>query len=266
MNWMFKEDDYVPQANRDAFVDKSILSFVKVLARIKRNGGQLEKSYIYRVNPMLKFISILVSVLLVSLSNSPSFVLLTMAMALTGFILLDRESRKRARAMCMLALLLSFVMLIPSMLAGNVRNSLMILLKLAVTVSMLYVFSYTTRWHEVTKTLKLFFIPDIFILIFDITIRYIFLLGEMALDMLQALKKRSIGINRERFATMSRLMGNLFIKSAEAGSEMYFAMECRGYTGEYIAGASRHIGKEDIVYGSIWIIVVIAYFLLNKKI
>ena len=60
------------------------------------------------------------------------------------------------------------------------------------------ILSHTSRWSEISKSLKLLFIPDIFIWIMDITIKYIVLLGEHSINLLYALKLRSIGIHSNK--------------------------------------------------------------------
>jgi energy-coupling factor transporter ATP-binding protein EcfA2 len=89
--------------------------------------------------------------------------------------------------------------------------------------------SHNTKWSEISKSLKLLFIPDIFIWIIDITIKYIVLLGEHSINLLYALKLRAIGITSNKYNSLTGIMGNLFIKSYKASEEMFYAMECRGF-------------------------------------
>jgi cobalt/nickel transport system permease protein len=81
--------------------------------------------------------------------------------------------------------------------------------------------------------LKIFFIPDIFIFVLDIAIKYILLLGEYTLNMLYALRLRSIGRNNNKYTSLSGIAGTMFTRSREMAEEMHAAMECRGFTGEY---------------------------------
>jgi cobalt/nickel transport system permease protein len=98
------------------------------------------------------------------------------------------------------------------------------------------------------SALKMLFIPDIFILVFEITLKYIYLLGRIAEDALQALKLRSIGRNKGKYGNISSIIGNLFIKSKEMAEEMYSAMECRGFTGEYRVYSRLRITLADSIY------------------
>lgn len=108
--------------------------------------------------------------------------------------------------------------------------------------------SHNTKWSEISKSLKLLFIPDIFIWIIDITIKYIVLLGEHSINLLYALKLRAIGITSNKYNSLTGIMGNLFIKSYKASEEMFYAMECRGFVGEYTTKVNLKLKKVDYVY------------------
>ena len=108
--------------------------------------------------------------------------------------------------------------------------------------------SHTTKWSEISKSLKLLFIPDIFIWIMDLTIKYIVLLGEHSIDLLYALKLRSIGITPNKYNSITGIIGNLFVESYKMSEEMFHAMECRGFVGEYTTKANLKLNKIDYVY------------------
>jgi cobalt/nickel transport system permease protein len=59
------------------------------------------------------------------------------------------------------------------------------------------------------------------------------MLGEFTLNMMYALKLRSVGKNKNKYTSLSGIAGSMFIKSKEMAEDMYAAMECRGFTGEY---------------------------------
>lgn len=54
-----------------------------------------------------------------------------------------------------------------------------------------------------------------------------FFLGEHSINLLFALKLRSIGITSNKYNSLTGIMGNLFIKSYKMSEEMFHAMECR---------------------------------------
>jgi cobalt/nickel transport system permease protein len=107
-------------------------------------------------------------------------------------------------------------------------------------------FSATTDWGAITGALKIFLLPDLFILVLDATIRYIDLLGGLSLSMLHALKLRSVGRNRMKTASLSGIAGSLFLRSRAMAEEMHAAMECRCFTGRYRIGRAARVSPSDI--------------------
>ena len=81
----------------------------------------------------------------------------------------------------------------------------------------------------------------------DITLKYIVLLGDVCLDMLTALKLRSVGKNREKGKSLSGVLGVTFLKSREMSEEMYGAMTCRGFEGEYVKPGQKTVTWKDAV-------------------
>lgn len=265
MKWLYEEDNYIPQGGREAFINKSILSFVGILSKIKRSNLGNRKGALYETNAVIKLLSTLVIVILLSLGQNPWFLALSGGLLIMSLFLTNREDVKKIAVLSLAAALFTFVILVPSMMTGNIKNSIILISKVLITVGFVNLLSFTTKWHDVTKTLRLFFIPDIFILILDMTIRYIYLLGSLSLDMLHALKKRTIGSDRKKYRTLSGIIGNLFLKSVETGNEAYYAMACRGFTGEYKSQPDNKITVKDAPYLFMVLVLLSAYFYIGGK-
>ena len=76
-------------------------------------------------------------------------------------------------------------------------------------------------------------LPAVFIFTLDITLKYISILGEICVDILRSISLRSVGKNPDKARSFSGVLGITFLKSSEMAEEMYAAMCCRGFTGEY---------------------------------
>jgi cobalt/nickel transport system permease protein len=98
--------------------------------------------------------------------------------------------------------------------------------------------------------------------VLDITLKYIYLLGEFSLNMLYSLKVRSIGKNENKYTALSGIAGTIFIRSVEMSQEMYSAMECRGFTGEYVRSRKIKISIANIIYIAINGVLIITFFYL----
>jgi cobalt/nickel transport system permease protein len=147
---------------------------------------------------------------------------------------------------------------------GLYNSMVMITPKIFAAVIAINMLSYSTQWNSITGALKTFFIPDIFILVLDITIKYIILLGEFSLNMLYSLKLRSVGKNKSRYTSLSGIAGTMFIKSKEMAEDMYAAMECRGFTGEYHINKIISFTFADFIYIIINALIIYTFFYLGK--
>lgn len=256
--WLLKKDDYVPTSERNTFINKSILSILTMLTKFKYNAKY--KSNRFGVNTITKFISAIIIILLVALSRNINFIIIIDVYLLLVISLLKAEEIKHVLKLAIVITIFTLIILLPSFLMGNTNNSILIVIKTLTTVTAVNITSSITQWNDITKTLKLFFVPDIFILVLDITIKYIVIFGEFSLNMLYALKLRSIGKNKNKTTSLSGIIGTMFIKSKEMAEEMYGAMECRGFTGEYKLHSVYKFRLNDLVCFIINIIFIASYF------
>ena len=102
----------------------------------------------------------------------------------------------------------------------------------AATLSLLLILC--TPWTHVLKALRVLRVPIIFVVILGMTYRYIFLMLQTAMDMFEARQSRMVGRlegpERRRLAAAS--VGVLLGKSFALSSEVYLAMQSRGFRGE----------------------------------
>lgn len=262
-DWLFKEDKYEPEKDKEGFLDKSILGVIMLLSKIQRGSRSEGKSMIYKVHPAVKLAGTVMLVLLLSLTQTFQYIGLIGCILLWVIAFFPLSDLKKILAVCAAVPLFTLIMFIPSILLGNGINSVKIILKIAVSIMAVNILSYSSRWAEITKALKVFRIPDIFIWVMEITIRYIFLLGEFALEMLYALKLRSVGKNRSKYSSMSKVVGNLFIKSKEVGDEVFSAMECRGFTGEYERKMEWKPTRADAIYITTAVLLLLLFFIVR---
>ena len=113
-------------------------------------------------------------------------------------------------------------------------------------------------FSQLTGALRSFRIPSLFILTLDLALRSIVRLGEVALEVLTALRLRSIGHNRDKVASIGGVGGVVLIKAAKSSQATHDAMRCRGFEGEYDVAQSVKFGWVD----AIWIALVALLFAL----
>ncbi|MDI9215573.1 MULTISPECIES: energy-coupling factor transporter transmembrane component T family protein [Clostridium] len=260
-DWLLKKDNYEPVEDNENFLDKTIVGIMTMLSKIKRENPI--DGFIYRINPIVQLISMIVLILFLALSNDIFFVYCILAYSLMYICILDGYVIKKILSISLIPPIFTLIILLPSIVfMGNYQASMLLVLKIFINVLLINIFSYTTKWSNITKSLKVLFIPDIVILIFDITIKYIYVLGNLSLKMLYALKLKTIGKSLEKRNSLLRIIGNLFLKSKTMGDQLYLAMECRGFTGEYIVYSKFKFTLADAIYTFITIIMIVIFFVV----
>lgn len=244
--WLLKSENYVPTADKDTFINKSILSLFQVISRIKTQDSQSRPGH--SVSVPIKVLFTFLLLLLLSLSKNFFFILAVNVCLLLLLSLLNGETIIKILRPAVLMTAFTLIIMLPALFWGYGRSAVTITFKVFATVTAVSLLTHTSRWSEITGALKIFFVPDIFILVLDITVKYIVMLGDFTLNMLYALKLRSVGRNRDKYASLSGVAGTMFVKSKEMAEEMYSAMECRGFTGEYRIYRKLRLTAADWIY------------------
>jgi len=120
--------------------------------------------------------------------------------------------------------------------SSGVNTVIFLLLRVSTSVSLTLLLILTTPWNTVLSALTVLRIPDVFILILGMTYRYIYLLLHTANDMFLSRKSRIVGRldageDRRMLAAIS---GTLLSKSLNMSSEVYLAMQSRGFRGSIV--------------------------------
>lgn len=241
--WMLKNEEYIATKDSDGFLTKTGLSILSVLSRIREKSS---KGLLW-ASPSVMLLTVLLLIVLMAVSRNMLFSYVVLAETLLASLLLCNKALARSVKTSLSAMLLSVLILLPAALLGSPRTMLTVSVKVFTSVALLNLVSQTLPFNRITESLKAFHVPDLFIFTLDITIKYIVLLGDVCVNMLNALKMRSVGKNREKGKALSGVLGVTFLKSREMADEMYGAMACRGFEGEYVKPKSRGLGWKDAV-------------------
>lgn len=244
--WLLKNENYAPVSDKDTFINKSILSFLSLISKIRAQSGY-EKDKLF-VSPVFKLVFTLLYIVLLSISQSFTYIYIMIVYIMLLLSAMPGKDIIKVLRGSLIATVFTVIILLPAALSGNTYSITMIPTKVFATITAVNILSFSTRWDRIIGALKRFHFPDLFIFVFDITIKYIYMLGEFSLEMLYALKLRSVGKNRKKYTSLGGVGGTLFIKSREMSEEMYSAMECRGFTGEYHIYDSFKIRLADYIY------------------
>ena len=128
--------------------------------------------------------------------------------------------------------------------------------------------TFTTPFANLIHAMKHMHIPRIFLILFSLTYRYIFLFIEELMRLLQAKDSRSfrsLGF-RMRFKILGQLFGTLLVRSIDKSEQVYRAMLARGYTGDLVTKEYKSNYIATILYSIVIIFAVTIIFLINLQI
>ena len=121
-----------------------------------------------------------------------------------------------------------------------------ILLKMYLCVMAALLLVATTPFSELMAQLKRLRVPLVFVMIFEMTFRYIGLLFEEALSMMTAYKLRSGRKKAIEMRHMGPFVGQLLLRGFDRAERVYAAMRCRGYSLKRVPPARRKLERSDI--------------------
>ena len=261
-SWMCETEQYVPSIDKDGFITKSAQAILGVLAKLKWNAGKDRR---FSASPSLKLCYTFLFILLTACSKNYLFSLIMVAGTILALASYPASAMKQILSGTIGAVLFSIFILLPAVFMGNSQILLTIGTKVFLSVTLIGMLSAGTAWNKLTASLRAFHIPDIFIFTLDITLKYIAVLGEICMEILTSLRLRSIGQNKKKAKAFSGILGISFLKSREMADEMYAAMCCRGFVGEYKTGRKYAFRKQDIFYIFSMIAVVGLFVYLEWK-
>ena len=118
--------------------------------------------------------------------------------------------------------------------AQGLRSAMYLITRVETATTLSLLLILCTPWPHVLKALRVLQVPTVFVVILGMTYRYIFLMLQTARDMFESRHSRMVGSldgpQRRRIAAAS--VGVLLDKTFQLSSEIYLAMQSRGFRGE----------------------------------
>jgi len=200
-------------------------------------------------DPTGRMVCALGFVLLVSMARSPPYLFLAGALFLA--LLAFQPARRIATVLrtAVPAMCLTAVILLPYSLAAGPARPLLLLCKVFLSAGAVALVASTTEWVTLSGAARRLRVPALVVLVLDVAVRFIALLGELALEMLQAVRLRSVGRNPCKEAALGGVAGTLFLRSQVLADDLHAAMVCRCFTGEYRPAGRLSLGWLDAVLG-----------------
>lgn len=259
-SWITQPSEYDPPKDKDAFVAKSILSVTSVLSHFRLDDGKAAR---FSASAPMKLIFGFGCILLTSLSSNFFFTLIMFAGVLVRLCLLPSKKLKRAVGIAVAAAFMSFLLMVPAILLGQNHSAVLIATKVFVSVSIAMCVTLSTPFNQLTAGLRVFHVPNMLIMTIDLALKNIVSLGQVALEVLTALKLRSVGRNRTKGSSLGGVAGVVFLKANDAAQDTYDAMTCRGFEGEYLPPNGRPWKALDIAWALLLAALIVLFVYLQ---
>lgn len=127
-----------------------------------------------------------------------------------------------------------------------------ILIKSLLTIISSLILIATTGMTNLSIALRMLRIPKIIVLQLLLTYRYIEVLMEEVILITNAYALRAPKTKGIQFKDLGPLLGQLLLRTFERGQNVYYAMCCRGFIGEYHSGNIPKFGYKDFTYILLW--------------
>jgi cobalt ECF transporter T component CbiQ len=148
----------------------------------------------------------------------------------------------------------------------GLATALFLLLRVGTSVSLAVLLVLTTPWNSLLKALGVLRVPAVIILILGMTYRYIHLLLHLTNDMFLSRKSRLLrrmnGPEERRL--IAATSGTLLNKSLQVSSEVYLAMQSRGFRSYPRTLDSFKMRTTDWLAGTLVVVTAAAAIWLGK--
>ena len=259
-DWMMKEEITVNSSEvKSGFLQSNLSTVISLLSYLK-----IEDRKKYGGSPVIRICELLI--LLVLIYNSKSIVFLwTVGIFLLAEIAFfgGREIRSIVKKLIRLIIFTS-VILLPSYLLHPSIHPTFFLIRTVLLLLNLSVFLTKTSWSDFIEGLRGLYLPEELVMIFDIAIKYFYILGNHIKSILYAIRIRSLqGVSKK---LTGAILGQVYLISKEHMKSLYEAMLLRGYGTKVKVRRRLQLNKSDILHISICIILIILFFTLKGQI
>ena len=259
-DWMTREEITVNDSEvKSSFLQSNLSTVISLLSYLK-----IEDRKKYSGSPVIRICELLI--LLVLIYNSKSIVFLWTVgiffLAEVAFFS-GREIRSIVRKLIRLIIFTS-VILLPSYLLHPSIHPTFFLIRTVLLLLNLSVFLTKTSWSDFITGLRGLYLPEELVMIFDIAIKYFYILGNHIKSILYAIRIRSLqGVSKK---LTGAILGQVYLISKEHMKSLYEAMLLRGYGTKVKVRRKLQLNKSDILHISICIILIILFFTLKGQI
>lgn len=255
--WMKETEEYVPLKDDSSFVEKTSKQMYRLLAKIK---GQTTWPQEREISAAITLFGLLLTVFLTVIARNRAFPFLVFCVML---VLTAGYDGKRIRAILsetLLGIFFALLFTLPAAMGGEIDTMYRMTQKTAVTVMAVALVNHILHWNRICASISRLPFLDTFLFVFDLTIRYLVILGRICKQLLEAFTLRSIGRNTDKKAGIGGILGVTYLKSMRMAQETHQAMQCRGYDEKYRYYTKHKWSGYDVFLVGLLVLEVVFFF------
>lgn len=225
--WLLEEQNVPIKKGKEHFLIRNRSSLTSIL---KQFHAKTEIPFSHYFHPTTWFLLLIILLLGISLTKQVLYLWIFSLTLLSIISVLPYRSMIRILKKTLLLCVFPFIVYLPSLFWQNGNFLFIVRIPL---VSLLFSF-YTelTSLTDLLTALKKLKLPDIILLQFDITLKYIYVFGDFLMNVLKAVEARALGRHLS-FAIGNNIWGIIYLKALTYSKDLQKAMEARGFNGHY---------------------------------
>ncbi|MSS20375.1 energy-coupling factor transporter transmembrane component T [Pseudoramibacter porci] len=239
------------------------LKVMEMTGRLLRSDRENASRKPSPVAPALRVGAAVLCILLCALSQNAVYVITVIAVELLRLAMMPPASILRVIKALILPVIFSALIMLPAVFLGHPRTMLTVTMKVLESVMVLAVMNEGLDWREVTAAFSAFKGMAVFVLILDMTMRFLMILGDYSGKLLEAVMLRSVGKTSWKNAKVDGILGTTFLKSRQMAEATEEAMACRCFNGQYRSYHQHGLTWRDGLFLGVYA-AMIAFFILTK--
>ena len=206
------------------FLGKNLNTLSKLLDKIRFTRNEASE----KNSPYIRLLEFMILTIVISLSKNLIFLWITSLFFLSKLALFKGSTIISVVKRLFILCLLSFVFILPGVIFANNVNPSLFLFRVGVNLLNLSIFSASTPFPSLVKALRQLGMPMLFVQTMDICYKYIYVLGNVTVSIIEAVKLRCIGMKEDK-RLVGAIIGQLYLSTDRYTRELYEAMVLRGY-------------------------------------
>jgi cobalt/nickel transport system permease protein len=148
----------------------------------------------------------------------------------------------------------------------GIDSAVIFLVRVLASISLATLLMLSTKHNVLLKVLRIFYVPQLFVMIMGMCYRYIFLFLDIVQNTFISIKSRVGFITSTKTGQKIAAFNitGLWLKSYRMQTQVYYAMLSRGYTGEPQVFSEFHSGPVDYIILTISFLILVGTLCLNR--